>query len=119
MPIMGRRTGTTGWQNNDAINGHDTLVDGGPGTIQPTVIIAFSNRLPYWGNSSGSYFLTSGTALLGNGGGPYGLGDESTAYRSACWGSFDATTNAPIVYPAYGTLTVQDLRQMALQGGAQ
>ncbi len=119
VPVTGRRTGTAGWQNNDAINGRDTLTDGGPGVIQPTVIIAFSNRLPYWGNSSGGYFLTTGTALLGSGGGPYGLGDESSAYRSYCWGSFDGTTNAPIVYPAYGSLTVRDLRQMALQGGAQ
>lgn len=121
VPGLGRRTDTTGWQNNDAINGQDVETDGGPGVIEPTVIISFSDQLPYWGNSTGGYFLTTVTgSYLGiTGGGPYGLGDESTATRSMIWGSFDATTNAPIIYPAYGNLTVQDLRQMALQGGAQ
>lgn len=121
VPALVRRTDTTGWQNNDAINGVDTETDGGPGVIQPTVVISFTDQLPYWGNSSGGYFVTAGTlSYLGiEGGGPYGLGDESSASRSYIWGSFDGTTNAPIIYPAYGSLTVQDLRQMALQGGAQ
>ena len=37
---------------------------------------------------------------------------------SAVWGSFNGTTDTPIIYPAYGTLTLQDLQNILLGGSS-
>jgi len=94
VPAITARTTTDGWQNNDALNGQDEEVDGGPGVIVPSVEIAFSDQLPY--------FINDSTFFLGEGG----------ASRSFIWASFDGSTNTPIIYPAYGQVTIQDIRRL-------
>ncbi len=71
------RTGTTNWINNAALNGNPA--GAGPGIIQPPVQIIF-NKL---GQSFGS----------GN------YSDEVAFGTPQFWGSFDASTNPPVVYP--------------------
>ena len=71
-------TGTTHWINNAALNGNPS--GPGPGVIQPPIAITF-NKLARQLASSGNYSDTIATDL------------------SQFWGSFDASTNAPIVYP--------------------
>jgi hypothetical protein len=67
-------TGTTNWLNNAILNGNTN--GEGPGVIQPPIKITFSKLGPviYTGNYESSGFNQS-------------------------WGSFDASTNLPIVYP--------------------
>lgn len=96
-PNLIRRTSTASWINNDAINGN--ALQGGPGVIPPRVEIYFTDILPFFVNSAPGFFL----------GEPFG--------GSILWGSFDGTTNAPIIYPAYGDITVSDLRNQALGRG--
>lgn len=66
------RTGTSNWVNNGAPS------QSGPGVIQPPVVIAFDRLGP----------------SLGQGG--FGFIENSLF---GFWGSYDGTTNAPIVYP--------------------
>jgi hypothetical protein len=73
------RTGTTNWINNAALNGNST--GAGPGIIQPPVKIIF--------NKLGQQFSNSGNDS-----------DEVAFDTPQFWGSFDASTNAPVVYPA-------------------
>jgi hypothetical protein len=98
VPAFASRTVTTGWQNNDPINGQSA--QGGPGVIPPQVVISFTNLLPFFINESPG-FVTEGTFLLSSG----------------VWASFDGTTNAPILYPQYGTLTLQHLQNQVLGTG--
>jgi hypothetical protein len=95
IPITAARTGTTGWLNNDAING--VTGQGGPGVITPQVQISFSDQLPYFLNSTPPPFLTF-----------------NPSSQSIIWASFDGTTNAPILYPAYGKLTLTELQNFVL-----
>jgi len=96
-PFLMRRTGTTGWQNNDAINGGVVLPDtGGPGVIQPPVDIIFTDQLPFFIDTTPSFGFIGG--FIGN----------------IFWGSFDGSTNEPVIYPFYGGLTIQDLRAIAV-----
>jgi hypothetical protein len=92
-----RRTDTTRWQNNDAINGFSNL--GGPGVIQPQVQVTFTDVLPYFRNSQPEFL------------------DDLSAGGSFIWGSFDGTTNAPAVYPNYLSITLQDLQDAVLGTG--
>ena len=90
------RTTTTGWQNNDAINGGVVLPDtGGPGVIQPPVDILFTDQLPFFIDTTPGFFLGG---FIGN----------------IFWGSFDGSTNEPVIYPFYGGFTIQDLRAIAV-----
>lgn len=109
FPALLSRTGTGNWENNDAINGQDQEVDGGPGVIQGPVVISFTDQLPFFFNSTGNIFLPGG-------GGPVVPGDQ-THIQTVIWGSFDETTVFPIIYPQYGSITLQDLRQSAAGGG--
>ncbi|HMJ88869.1 MAG TPA: hypothetical protein VK530_03590 [Candidatus Acidoferrum sp.] len=103
VPALLRRTGTAGWINNDAINGADeTALSAGPGVIAPPVQISFSKLLPY--------FLNFTSAFLDD------FPGEGDAAFSGVWGSFDGSTNAPIIYPVGGPLTLQQLRQQILRG---
>ncbi|MBI3191892.1 MAG: hypothetical protein HYZ36_04430, partial [Pedosphaera parvula] len=77
IPFFALRTGAPTWVNNDAINGNFAL--NGPGVIPGGVNLQFSKVLPAFYNIAG--------------------GDETTAFFLGAWGSFDGTTNAPIVYP--------------------
>jgi hypothetical protein len=69
------RTGTSNWVNNGA------PLNGGPGVIQPPIVINFNRFGPslYFGSST------------------YPSQDAEPVFPF--WGSFDSTTNAPIVYP--------------------
>lgn len=98
-PVITRRTDTSTWQNNDALNG--ITGQGGPGVITPQVRISFSDQLPYALNTTPD-FLGEGTgSLLGSG----------------VWGSFDENTEVPIIYPAYLELTLKDLQRRSLRVG--
>jgi len=97
VPALLRRTGTAGWQNNDAINGN--AAQGGPGVITPGVQISFTDQLPF-------FFDTTPTPFFGS------------LFGIIMWGSFDGSDNPPIVFPDYSGFTVQDLRNVAVgQGG--
>jgi len=72
---MYNRTGTTNWLNNAVLNGNTN--GAGPGVIQPSVKIVF-NKL--------------GTLV-------YGENNQVMTDETTRWGSFDATTNAPVNYP--------------------
>ena len=74
------RTGTTNWNNNADLN--INTGGGGPGVIPPPVIITFQK--------TGEYFYS-----------PYGgWSEDSVQNVSFFFGSFNDSTNAPIVYPA-------------------
>ncbi len=102
-PIHNRRTDTSGWQNNDLINGQ--AINGGPGQIVPggatngTIRISFSDQLPYVVNQF-----------------PVFMDESQTVGYGGFWGSFDGTTNAPVVYPDYGGLTIGDLVDRVVRG---
>jgi len=89
------RTSTAGWINNDPINGSTTL--DGPGVIPPPVTISF--------NKIGITYFNYNPDFM----------DEVTAARNYVWGSFDGTTNAPVVFLPDGQ-TIQDLVQFVLGG---
>src|SRR5436190_1318445 len=111
VPFLTSRSPTSQWINNDAINGRDTTVDGGPGVIAPPVTITFTDQLP-------GYFLdTDIFFILGI---PFGFGpplDSTLQTKFFSWGSFDESSSTPIIYPQYGHITIQDLRQSAVGGG--
>jgi hypothetical protein len=98
VPISSARTVTDGWINNDPINGNTLL--GGPGTITFPIQILFSDAYPALYNST-----------------PFV--DEFSASNLGVWGSFDGTTNAPIVYPVGGAWNLNALRNAVLGGGQQ
>jgi hypothetical protein len=76
------RTGTTNWINNAALNGN--LSQAGPGNIAPPVRITFNKLGPLWESYRGS--------------------SEDLAYDfTGRWGTFDGSTNAPIVYSQFQT----------------
>ena len=68
----------------------------GPGTLEPGTTLVFNKVAPF-------YFNTGPTS-------PFL--DELTATPELIWGSFDATTNAPVVYPN-GT-SIQNLENQVL-----
>ena len=80
------RTGTSNWIDNATVNGNTN--GAGPGVIQPPVQILF--------NKLGPQFSTDGA-----------VSDEEADNLSSVWGSFDATTNAPVAYPSPQTGTNQ------------
>ncbi|MBI3881322.1 MAG: hypothetical protein HY301_14820 [Verrucomicrobia bacterium] len=100
VPLLVRRTGVGAWQNNNAINGQANLA--GPGVIQPggtsptitPITITFSKLGPYFFNQN-PFFI-----------------DELSASPGTIWGSFDGTTNPPVVFPL-GTL-IQDIERQVL-----
>ncbi len=97
-PVGIGRTDTAGWANNAALNGQAALA--GPGVIQPQVVITFNNVGPWILNASGT-----------------GISYMSEANPDATgwvWGSFDGTTNAPVVYPAGAS--IYDLEAQVLGG---
>jgi hypothetical protein len=72
------RTGTSNWINNAALNGNPS--GGGPGVIQPPVRITFDKL--------GQTLATVGSGL-----------QETNYDESTYWGTYDQSTNAPIIYP--------------------
>jgi hypothetical protein len=96
FPFQSARTTTAGWINNDLINGSSTLF--GPGVITPPIQITFTDVYPAFFHQVP--FL-----------------DELSAINAGVWGSFDGTTNPPVVYPAFGNWSLQALRGAVLGGG--
>lgn len=97
FPVLARRTDTTGWQNNDAINGN--AAQAGPGVITPQVQISFSDQLPFFIDTTPSFF--------------------GSFFGTILWGSFDGSDNPPIIFPDYSGFTAEDLRNIAVgQGGS-
>lgn len=80
--------GTLAWDNNDDING--VALQAGPGTIvpatgtTPALILTLNSVGPIWGNAW-PFYLSEADAVQPN--------------QWLLWGSFDGTTNAPVVYP--------------------
>ena len=70
--------------SNDAINGNVTL--DGPGQFNGPVDISFTK--------TGPAFLNSNPSFLG----------EANAILDFIWGSFDGSTNDPVVYPIGSTI---------------
>jgi hypothetical protein len=87
-PLFCSRTGTTSWANNASLNGNPG--GGGPGVIQGPVKITFQ-RL-------GPSVITQPPAWGANWVAPL------------AWGSFDASTNQPTVYPLSGAPPPTTLR---------
>lgn len=88
--------------NNVAINQQTRdpfgVINSGPGTINPGVIITFNNAGPINFNIADSPFLS----------------EENPGAVWPIWGSFDGTTNAPVVYPL-GT-SIEDIERQVLGG---
>lgn len=105
-PLIFSRTTTASWIDNDALNGSDEVgaFAAGPGVITPQVRIAFTDQLPIYVNSTSSAFLNDG------------FPGEDSAFTLNVWGSFDGSTNAPIIYPQSQLLNINRLRQSILSG---
>lgn len=95
-PVLYQITTTAGWLSSDTFDGV-TGDDDGPGIITPSARITFNNVGPTFLN-----FQAAGTFFLNE-------GDVNTA-PLVVWGSFDGTTNAPIVYP--NKITIEDLERL-------
>lgn len=95
VPILFERSDTAAWINNDALNGQATL--DGPGVIPPQVVLTYGKI--------GPYFINVAPNFLG----------EINSRQGVSWGSFDGSTNEPVVFPV-GT-SIQDLEQQILFGG--
>lgn len=96
------------WDNNDDINGIGTgsggvAAQGGPGTIgpgqgtAPAMILTLNNVGPIWGNFWPTVLSEA---------------DANQPNQYLLWGSFDGSTNAPIVYPV-GT-SIYEIEAMVL-----
>jgi hypothetical protein len=83
VPNLASRTVTIG-NFNDA-NENPGLA--GPGNIQPNMQIIFNKIGPLLVNVYGTNFILNGLS-------------ESTASTNFIWGSFDGSTNDPVVYPS-------------------
>jgi hypothetical protein len=75
------RTGTEGWFNNAALNWDDPTKTG-PGVIRPPVTITFQKLGPIVATTDD------------------GPPEPAWWLTASAWGSFDGSTNAPVVYPA-------------------
>ncbi|MSU04246.1 MAG: hypothetical protein EXS23_03280 [Pedosphaera sp.] len=91
-PIMISRR--IGFQNNTALNSVGATALAGPGTITGPVEITFSKVGPFLLN--------------------FGPFNEETATSGLVWGSFDGSTNAPVLFPR--GMTIQDLEKIVLSG---
>jgi hypothetical protein len=103
-PVYISRSSPAGWIDNDAINGNDETTDShGPGVIAPPIRISLTDELPFFTTEIGDAFLDQ-------------VG-EDTAFFSGVWGSFDGSTNAPVIYPTNSLRSIQQLRRDLLNGG--
>lgn len=85
----------TAFQNNDALNGL-TGTDG-PGQLQPSLAIVFNKAGRALANNTPAFISEVNSSPLWN------------------WGSFDGSTNAPVVYPSGASIA--ELEQQVLSGG--
>jgi hypothetical protein len=79
-PVLFARTDTVGWDNNNVINGSAPL--GGPGVIRAPIRLRY-NKL--------------GTVVLNRP--PFFLDQSNPFFQYFTWGSFDGSTNVPVVFP--------------------
>ena len=101
-PIFVRRTfaGAPAWVDNNALNGQAALA--GPGVIDGQIVLSF-NKVGPFNRNFGPF--PDGQAFL----------DEANARGNGfLWGSFDGSTNAPVVYPIGSS--IQELEQQVLGG---
>lgn len=105
FPIQFTSTDTSGWVNNDAINGTSTL--DGPGVIQSPMVFTYTKMGPYVYGLAGYYPAEGARA---------GLYASLNTFSSFIWGSFDGTTNAPIVFPQ--DISIPDLEWLVFQGSS-
>jgi hypothetical protein len=92
-PLTVTRTDTTGWVNNNALNGRANA--GGPGVIVPPIQIRLTDNAPFFYRSQAD---PNGNHL-----------DVPFV-----WASFEATTTEPIVYPQYLHYSVTDIADQVL-----
>lgn len=112
-PVLIDRTlaAAPAWVNNDALNGQTGAAGtnatpgaaggtalGGPGVIAGPIRITFTRRLPY-------YIVSRPNNIW-----------EEDYLMGGTWATFDQTTNAPILYPQYMQLSLDDLLRMARRG---
>ena len=100
LPITYTRTDTTTWANNSAINTPPRAgveLDG-PGVIQSSVIIAFSNVGPFIQNTFPGFLNQANSSGIFGG-----------------WAAFDGTTNAPFIFP--NGASIMQLQQLVYGGG--
>lgn len=96
LPIFSARTLT--FTDNSALNGNAGTGElAGPGTINPGSVITLSKL---------------GQSLFNVGG-----GGEIDALQVGWWGSYDGTTNAPVVYPV-GT-SIEEIEQLVSTASSQ
>jgi hypothetical protein len=97
VPVLTARTDTSNWTNNAALNTFgSTLGLGGPGTINPPIVIAFTDMVPFFLN----LFTDEG---------------DLEAFGPVLWGSFDGTDTPPVVYPVFAHPLVPELSLEYLQ----
>ena len=106
IPSTLSRTTTAGWVNNSALNSGSAInptfgARGGPGVIPPTVQIVLNAMWPFALNQNP------------------GFSSEGTQYGRSIYGSFDGSTNAPVVYPIFAGFTVDTLRQLTVRQPGQ
>jgi hypothetical protein len=80
----------------DTNNINPTVPFNGPGTIIPSTAFTFDKVGPIYLNQFTGFFL----------GGTFGfISAETNQFQILVWGSFDGTTNAPVVYPNGTSIT--------------
>ena len=82
--LAATRSGTTNWANNADLN--DNSGGAGPGVIQPPITLTYGTGGPFYVNTLNPLFILEGLS-------------QSTAQPGFSWGSFDGSTNAPLMYP--------------------
>ncbi|MGC8744196.1 MAG: hypothetical protein ACP5T0_09995 [Verrucomicrobiia bacterium] len=85
---------TAGFVSNAQLNGQ--TAQAGPGVIRGPITISFTTLYPAFLNDTSYFFLT-----------------EDAAFQSSVWGSFDGSTNAPIIYPNY--ISIRDIERQVLK----
>ena len=95
--------------NNDALNGN--TVRGGPGVLQPPIVISYTDQLPVYREVASPTSEPVGPDPFD----PFN--PTSTLFffsRSVIWGSFDATDTPPIIYP--NSISLSDLEAAVRRG---
>jgi len=103
FPTIFDRTATTGWTNMATMNGGRTGSLGGPGIINPPISIMFNDQWPAFQNSDPGGELEN---------------PPGSIFGQSIWlyGSFDGSTNPPVLYPQYGNLTIEDIQAYLRRG---
>ncbi len=76
----------------------------GPGTITPNVVMVFNKNMNVYLNGSLNNYGLSTNQFL----------NQNTQGLRAAWGSFDGSTNYPVVYPDSGSI-ISLMNQMVIQ----